>query len=116
MDPEDWSISSNDAISITLLDPKTGKPTADAFKPAFTYSMFDEHETIFGYKDLKINLLFSADSMKPCLTISYSKKVPAIGDVEAEDVQKILEDYLPEGPSPVPPFLATPSNPPQKPS
>lgn len=96
LNPEAWSISANDAIHISLVSPTTGEPTAE-FHPEFTYSMFDEHETIFGYQGLNVSLLFAADSMKPCVDMTYEKKVPKIGEVEAEDVIKTLKEYLPEG-------------------
>lgn len=97
MDPEEWTQSANDALEITLLDPKTGETVANEFPPAYTYSIFGESETIFGYKDLKMKLLFAADNMQPCLTVTYGEKVKKIGEVEAEDVIKTLSEYLPEG-------------------
>src|SRR5436309_14277635 len=53
-DPEDWAIDSNEAFQLTLFGPLSSKPST--FHPDFTYPIFGEAETIYGYKRLSINL------------------------------------------------------------
>lgn len=96
LNPEDWSIDANEALELSLFTPSTGKECASNIHPIYTYPLFGENETIFGYKDLKVRIMFAADDMTPCVEITFAEKVKKVGDVEAEDVQKALEDYLPE--------------------
>lgn len=69
--------------------------TINQFNPTFTYAIFGDEESIFGYKGLKINLLYNASDMRPCLTVAYSKKFKAVGDVEPTDIRAAFEDCLP---------------------
>lgn len=45
------------------------------FHPAFTYPIYGEHERVFGYKDLRINLSYGAGSLATFVHIGYSKRV-----------------------------------------
>lgn len=49
------------------------------------HQIFGEQENIFGYKDLKINLFYSAGPMDVFYDVKYSKKVD---DLESVDVLK----------------------------
>jgi len=71
--------------------------TIASFHPKFTYPIFGEEEQIFGYKNLKINLKFNANDMRPNLNVSYKQKFQAVGDVEATDINAILAEFLPQG-------------------
>lgn len=91
--------SANDAIHISLLSPSdSGLQHIATFNPRHTYSIFGEDEQIFGYKDLKINLRYRANDMRPHLKTSYSKKFKAVGGPEPTEVAAILEDgnHLPK--------------------
>lgn len=83
-------------------------PTKDSlqlvstFQPKFTHTFFGDEEQIFGYKDLKINLQYRANDMRPHLEVSYGKKYKGTGGVEPVKVAEILENgcYLPKGTPP----------------
>lgn len=97
----EWSTDANDALELSLVVPGSGpgaKPTdLVIFSPKFTYPVFGENETIYGYKDLQMRLRFAAHDLKPCLEIKWAKKVKDIGDVKAEDVEMLLAEHLPQG-------------------
>ncbi|KAI6781075.1 histone acetyltransferase 1 [Emericellopsis cladophorae] len=98
-DMEEWMVSSNEALSISLVAPtKSGLQNITTFSPRFTYSIFGEDEQIFGYKGLKISLRYRANDMRPHLKISSAKKIKPYGDSEADDVLAILTEgnYLPK--------------------
>jgi histone acetyltransferase 1 len=72
------------------------KTVGHSFHPKFTYPIFGDSEEIFGYQDLEINLRYNASDMRPNLSITYSKKFPAVGETEATDVDGILHEFLPD--------------------
>ena len=75
----------------------TGSKTiGHSFHPRFTYPIFGDSEEIFGYQDLEINLQYNASDMRPNLSVSYSKKFPAVGETEATDIDGILHEFLPD--------------------
>ncbi|KAI9742556.1 MAG: histone acetyltransferase 1 [Claussenomyces sp. TS43310] len=92
----DWSANANDAITVSLVTPVDGtSKTIASFNPKFTYSIFGDDESIFGYQGLKIHLKYHACDMRPGIQITYNKKFKAVGDTEPTDVRAILEEYLP---------------------
>ncbi|QSZ31397.1 hypothetical protein DSL72_000962 [Monilinia vaccinii-corymbosi] len=92
----DWSADSNDAIRISLVTPSVGGTTSiHTFNPKFTYSIFGDEESIFGYQGLRINLKYNACDMRPGLQITYGKKFKAVGDIEPTDLKARLEPFLP---------------------
>jgi len=95
-DVEDWSTDSNEALSLTLISPITGEPTASEFGPLFTYSIYGETQMIYGYQGLKVRILLAADDMSPCVNASWSRRVQPVGGVEAEDVLKPLQECMTE--------------------
>ncbi|OBT50701.1 hypothetical protein VE04_08537, partial [Pseudogymnoascus sp. 24MN13] len=95
--PDDWSTQSNDALHISLVRPENGaSKTINTFHPKFTYPIFGEEESIFGYQNLKIHLRYNASDMRPGVLITYSKRFKAVGDVEPTDLKELLSDFLPE--------------------
>jgi histone acetyltransferase 1 len=89
----------NEAIHISLLSPSdSGLQHIATFNPRHTYSIFGDEEKIFGYKDLKVNLRYRANDMRPHLKISYSKKSGTINELEPTDVAAILDEgnHLPK--------------------
>ncbi|OBT68213.1 hypothetical protein VE03_02411 [Pseudogymnoascus sp. 23342-1-I1] len=95
--PDDWSTQSNDALHISLVRPENGaSKTISTFHPKFTYPIFGEEESIFGYQGLKIHLRYNASDMRPGVLITYNKRFKAVGDVEPTDLKSLLEDFLPE--------------------
>ncbi|KAI1431415.1 histone acetyltransferase type B catalytic subunit [Xylaria sp. CBS 124048] len=93
---DEWTTSANEAITITLVRPSSSTiEKVESFNPKFTYPIFGEDESIFGYKGLKVNLQFDVCSLRPHLSVSSSKKFDSVGDVKAVDVREVLKDLLP---------------------
>jgi histone acetyltransferase 1 len=67
------------------------------FNPAFTYPIFGEHEKLFGYTDLDIQLQFASGSLKQYLGIEYSEKLKSTvtppDDIEGKLFEFIPKDY-----------------------
>ena len=93
-------VSSNEALNINLVRPtsKYGnlRVFEEPFHPTFTYPIFGEDETVFGYIDLELNLDFRANDLKLSLDIQYEEKWKPIGHTKAMDLKEMLKDYLPE--------------------
>lgn len=95
---EEWSSDANEALELSLVVPGDEKPKdLVKFHPKFTYPIFGENETIYGYKGLKIHLRFAAHDLLPCLEVQWEKRVKKVGDVEAEDIEEKMTESLPEG-------------------
>ena len=93
--PEDWAIDSNQALQLTLLGPLSSTPLT--FHPDYTYPIFGEAETIYGYKGLSISLALARWDMRGCLKVTWNQKIdPSLG-IDAENVVETMKDYLPEG-------------------
>lgn len=70
----------------------TAEPTkAVTFPPKFTYPIFGDSEQIFGYKDLRIDLAFDCESLKPLLTYKYSSKLSE----DIKSIEEIMGKFLP---------------------
>lgn len=93
----DWTCDANDAVQITVVQPSEQKPkTISSFHPQFTYPIFGDNETIFGYKGLIIRLRFAAHDLRPHIHISYDEKFKPVGDTAAVDLLKTLKPWIPE--------------------
>lgn len=90
---EEWSSNSNDVFSIELL--RGDGMSAATFQPEFTYPIFGEQESIFGYQDLRIDLTFAAHNLTPHLDVKYAQKFKELGDVRPTDIHEALKDFLP---------------------
>jgi len=92
---EDWAIDSNEAVQLTLYGPLSS--AVATFHPDYTYPIFGDAETIYGYKGLNIELSLAAWDMRGYLKVNWDQKIdPSLG-TEAEDTERTLKDYLPEG-------------------
>lgn len=88
--------NANEAVEISLVQPApSGLRSIASFNPKFTYSIFGNEETIFGYQDLKISLRYHASDMRPNLHVSSSKKLKVVSENEPVDIPAILKDFLP---------------------
>ncbi|KAM3125679.1 hypothetical protein CJJ07_005095 [Candidozyma auris] len=85
LQPEQWTASSNEALSIFVTDTQ-GK--AHNFSPLFTYPIFGEAETIFGFKGLRIFLCFDSVTFLPFLNVKFDNKLE---DIEVDPKSKLLE-------------------------
>lgn len=103
---DEWTVKANDAITVSLVaKSEQGPPkTIASFHPTWTYPIVGDSETIYGYKGLKINLRYNASDMRPHLSHSSAKRVPEDeACAEVDDVNDLLDPYLPPGK-----MLATP--------
>lgn len=91
LQPELWTASSNEALQIFITDTKGA---AKPFQPNFTYPIFGDSESIFGFKDLVIFLCFDSVTFLPFLNVKFSDKLDD-KDIEMDPKTKLLE-YLPE--------------------
>ncbi|KAF2862363.1 histone acetyltransferase type B catalytic subunit [Piedraia hortae CBS 480.64] len=92
---ESWSCSSTDCFHISLLRPN-GELAAGPFNPKFTYPIFGDEETIFGYRDLDISLTLREDDLYPHLSVKYGEKFKGVAEVQPTDIQDLMKDFLPE--------------------
>lgn len=49
---EEWAVSSNNALALSLAGPESDL----SFSPVFTYPIYGDAETIYGFKDLSIDV------------------------------------------------------------
>lgn len=91
LQPELWTASSNEALQIFITDTKGA---AKPFQPNFTYPIFGDSESVFGFKDLVIFLCFDSVTFLPFLNVKYSQKL-ADKDIEVDPKARLLE-HLPE--------------------
>ena len=97
---EDWSSNANEAVTVKIVEagPDATTDGAPSFHPQFTYPIFGEEESIFGYKDLDIKISFAAHDLYPNVHVEYEEKFVPVGDTEAVDVTAKLKEFLPSCP------------------
>lgn len=63
------------------------------------HQIFGESESIFGYQDLKVQLLYTAGPLQIYLGTEYRSCVNQLsqGDIKADDVVNIIAQKLPDG-------------------
>ena len=64
------------------------------FHPSFTYPIYGEAETIYGYRGLAINLDVASGSLVPLLDITYRAKNEAT-TATLDDVEGKIKEFLP---------------------
>ena len=94
-DPSAWAVDSNEALELAVYGPSASNCLK--FHPEFTYPLFGDAETIYGYKGLKINLDFAGWDMRGHLKVSWQQKLDAAQGVQVDDVLEIMKEYVPEG-------------------
>uniref|UniRef100_A0A2C9GV91 Histone acetyltransferase type B catalytic subunit n=1 Tax=Anopheles dirus TaxID=7168 RepID=A0A2C9GV91_9DIPT len=69
------------------------------FAPEMAHQIFGESESIFGYRDLKIEIMASAGPLDLYFDISYTKKVEELQTegLKADDVEKSLAEMVENG-------------------
>ncbi|DAA75515.1 TPA_exp: Uncharacterized protein A8136_1589 [Trichophyton benhamiae CBS 112371] len=95
----EWTCDANDAVEISMVQPgDDGQKltTLSTFNPQFTYPLFGDEESIFGYKKLNIKLRFAAHDLQSHVQISYNEKFKQVEDIKAADLLGILKPCLPE--------------------
>jgi len=99
MDESD--LASADKSNEHIRDSKSSSlhPTNEEFSPEFTHQIFGEEETIFGYKNLKINYYLTPGLLEAYIGFEYTEKISPrkFDGVEADD---ILAQFVEFGCSP----------------
>jgi histone acetyltransferase 1 len=90
---EQWATSSNAALRITLLDAPNLK--SNTFHPTFTYPIFGEAETIYGYSNLQLPLQLKSDTLLASLDVKYDKKLES-KTAKIDDPRASLMQFLPD--------------------
>ncbi|KUI59329.1 Histone acetyltransferase type B catalytic subunit [Cytospora mali] len=92
---DEWSVKANDVFTISLVaKAEDGPPkTIASFQPTWTYPIFGNEETIYGYQGLKVNLRYNASDMRPHFSHTKSQTVPL--DAAEQDLTDIKEDVEP---------------------
>lgn len=94
---EEWTVDGNSAINFRLIrDVKDLESPERDFKPTMCHQIFGPQERIYGYKNLAVDLYFSAGFLNPYLKITYSDKISVENEngVEADDIEAILAEKL----------------------
>ncbi|SGY73036.1 BQ5605_C005g03252 [Microbotryum silenes-dioicae] len=100
---EEWSSDALEALQLRLVRAKADVAVleqgetdlVDDFHPTFVYPIFGQEETIFGYRNLEIQLHFSSGALKQYLHVDYSSKFPSTTTVSADDPEKTLYEFIP---------------------
>lgn len=92
-----YVVDSNEVLEFKLVrDERDLEDKETSFLPEMSHQVFGDSETIFGYKDLKIKLYYSAGCLETYLGMSYSEKFRKGMDdeVEPDEVLPKLMDKL----------------------
>ncbi|CAE6422469.1 unnamed protein product [Rhizoctonia solani] len=96
----DWLSNANDALCLKLVRAARDEgvlsedehSVVEEFHPTFTYPIFGDKETIYGYADLKISLFFASGSLSMFLNVASTAKLPS---KTADDVEGKLYKFIP---------------------
>ncbi|KAH9465243.1 hypothetical protein Pst134EA_013135 [Puccinia striiformis f. sp. tritici] len=97
-DPERWASDGTGALSLRLARSKAAvdqlgpleQDLIASFHPKFVYPLFGDEETIYGYEDLDVQLVFNSSTLKNYLSINYTASLP-----EPDPIEKIIYKYIP---------------------
>jgi histone acetyltransferase 1 len=98
---DSYKASANDVIHFKLV--RRQSDIADdnnVFKPDMTHQLFGDSESIFGYKDLRVNIYYTAGNMITYMNMTYSDKLSAthtLDQVNADDVLRTIGSKLEPG-------------------
>ncbi|KAI9469796.1 MAG: acyl-CoA N-acyltransferase [Benjaminiella poitrasii] len=109
IDFSDWACNTTECTEISLVQPEKGNsdsshPVSEtSFQPEFTYPIFGDHETAFGYKDLSLKIKYTSGSLRPFVEMNYSSQYTKSSSssssveepVKADDLLQKLDSYLP---------------------
>nr|XP_016935969.1 histone acetyltransferase type B catalytic subunit [Drosophila suzukii] len=97
---QDLVVDALEVVDFKLIRDK-GDINNDAltFHPAMAHQIFGESETIFGYKDLRVRVMYTAGPLHIYLGIEYGQRVNEIsgGEIKADDVVSTIAQSLPDG-------------------
>ncbi|XP_034249338.1 histone acetyltransferase type B catalytic subunit [Thrips palmi] len=97
---EAFLVDSNSALEFKLVrhadDLKDEKTT---FRPEMSHQVFGENERIFGYRDLKVKLYYTAGRLNTYLGIDFKETADPddFDGVEPDDIMRIVAEKIPPG-------------------
>uniref|UniRef100_A0A1I8A3M5 Histone acetyltransferase type B catalytic subunit n=1 Tax=Steinernema glaseri TaxID=37863 RepID=A0A1I8A3M5_9BILA len=95
-DSTEYKAAGQEAVHLKFVSDVDSMKTAESYHPEFVHQHFGDSESIFGYKDLKVTLYYSDQSMYIYPEIEYTgtikEKHP---DIEPDDIIIKLKDQLP---------------------
>ncbi|XP_057293831.1 histone acetyltransferase type B catalytic subunit-like [Hydractinia symbiolongicarpus] len=95
---EKYKCDSNDATFLKLVRNEEDVLNEDnAFHPWMSHQIFGDSETIFGYKNLKVNLYYHGGSLLTYLSMSCDEKIPSSMKINPDPVLPNVAEVLPEG-------------------
>ncbi|XP_060573241.1 histone acetyltransferase type B catalytic subunit-like [Ruditapes philippinarum] len=96
---DDYKCDANEVITFKLVRDESDLENNEGFQPEMTHQIFGEQENIFGYKDLAIQLYYSASKLTTYLNIKYTDKVSPekFDGLKPDDVVGSLSKELPPG-------------------
>ncbi|BFZ60374.1 histone acetyltransferase 1 [Saitoella coloradoensis] len=98
IDNDAWATSSNDInFALVRAEDASNVATVSTFHPTFTYSVFGDAETIYGYKGLRVDVRFASTDLKPYLKVQYKEQIDVSLGVEVDDIEEKLYEVMPEG-------------------
>ncbi|KAH9939593.1 histone acetyltransferase type B catalytic subunit [Amylocystis lapponica] len=95
----DYTADANEALRLSLVRAKDDKASLtlreayEGFHPTFTYPIFGEHEQIYGYSNLVVDLKFASGSLAQYLHVSYADTLPSTSTVD--DIEGVLGKRIP---------------------
>ncbi|XP_003395429.2 histone acetyltransferase type B catalytic subunit [Bombus terrestris] len=90
-------VSSNEALEFKLVrSVEDIENDQNTFKPEMSHQVFGDSESIFGYRDLRVKLYYSAGCLETYLSMSYSEKINKVlyEGVEADEVLPNIAEKL----------------------
>ncbi|KAI8876186.1 acyl-CoA N-acyltransferase, partial [Backusella circina FSU 941] len=66
------------------------------FNPEFTYPIFGDHETVFGYKDLALTISFASGSLRAFVQVNHTEQYEDTLDIKKDDILNTLNEFLPK--------------------
>lgn len=73
------------------------KDSATNFSPQFAHQVFGENESIFGYRDLKVRLYYTAGPLNMYFGYKYSSRVDTLGSFKPDDITGKVSELLTSG-------------------
>ncbi|XP_059607759.1 histone acetyltransferase type B catalytic subunit [Phlebotomus argentipes] len=88
-----------EALEFKLVrDPTDLEDDSVSFHPVMAHQIFGENEKIFGYKDLKVKLYYTAGPLNIFLSIDYSHKLSfEEHNITPDDITSLISEKLPAG-------------------
>ncbi|KAL0577366.1 histone acetyltransferase 1 [Marasmius crinis-equi] len=97
-DRPEWTESSTESLFLSMVRAPEDKralgedETYEDFHPTFTYPIYGEDETVYGYKGLRIDLKFTSGSLMNFLSAKWEDKLEA---KTVDNVAQTLLEFLP---------------------